>query len=115
MRGWLGGYDGAGGVFRSLWAQEPFFCHTRTDYHHDDWKEHAMKHGELCLGALIAVHRSKFPTRSYTPAMQRALEFAVAQVTEHPERFDVMEWKTFAIHHDESDFGKYQREQRGGL
>lgn len=112
LQGWLGNYNGPGAVHTSLWHKEPFFCHTRTDYQREDWLDHAMKDGKLCLGALIFVGRDKWFPKCEDIEVQRALTWAMSQYEKSPEQFDVMEAKAFMAHHSTGESAAFFQRQR---
>jgi hypothetical protein len=112
LGGYLGSYDGPGGVHSSLWHGDPFFCHPKIDYGQRDWLSRAMESGHLCTGALIFVGRQEFFPKSADPEIARALAWAMAQYAAKPERFDVLEPRAFVAHHSEGESAAFFRAQR---
>lgn len=112
LPGWLGSYDGPGGIHTSLWHKNPFFCHTRTNYERPDWRERAMVSGKLCTGALIFVGRDEWFPKPEDPEIQSAIQWAMAQYTAHPEQFDVMQGRAFMDHHQQAWLDGQARAQR---
>lgn len=99
LRGWLGGYERPEIVLRSLWHDQPFFCHTRADYEREDWEDHLLSEGELCVGGLLL--REDWPCpESDDPEVRRAQTLAIRKREESPDAFDVMNPREFLDHHD---------------
>lgn len=101
LPGFLGSYNYPENIFESLWKDNPFFCHTRTDYERVDWLAFALQNGKLCAGALLFRTLYTFPNTA-DEEVQEAIDQVLDFYYDDPDVFDIMDPRTFIDYHKDA-------------
>lgn len=94
---YLGDYT-AQSVVSAVWANQPFFCHTKINYSNPGWAKVAQAKGKLCLGALVFANKIKAPLLSETIADRDVINARLG--SQSRDDVECMEPNEFLDHHN---------------